>query len=118
MSFAPAPIETKRVHESLSSKAPRRDKRDLPVRKDRRIEVQVTQGPDGKRQVVLQDLSHGPGVGWYVQKTIRLDREQVDALLGALCCARHGGSFPCPEAEKGSAAPDTRILQIEHLLKS
>lgn len=106
------------VYKSLSSKAPPpRAESDCTPRQDRRIEVHITQGPDGKRQVLLQDLSHGAGVGWYVQKTIRLDREQVDALLASLCCARHGGSFPCPEAGKASSS-DARILQIESLLKA
>ena len=39
----------------------------------RRIEVRVETDDDGRRQVVLEDLSYGPGIGWYVQKTIRLD---------------------------------------------
>ena len=90
---------------------------DLP-QENRRIEVHITQGPDGTRQVLLQDLSHGPGVGWYVQKTIRLDREQVDALLRSLCCARHGGSLPCPDKASGPDAKEARILSIESLLKS
>jgi hypothetical protein len=93
--------------------------RSPPAGKDRRIEVHITQGPDGRRQVVLQDLSHGPGVGWYVQKTIRLDREQVDALLASLCCARQGGSAPCPEAGKAAGtSAEARILQIESLFKA
>jgi hypothetical protein len=83
--------------------------------KDRRIEVLVTRGPDGKEHVLLQDLSHGPGIGWYVQKTIRLDREQVDALLRELCCARRHGATPCPERSADGSAP--RILQLEPYLR-
>ena len=55
---------------------------------DRRIEVAVTHEPDGRRQVVMRDLSYGPGIGWYAQKTIRLDPEQVDALMRELCCCK------------------------------
>jgi hypothetical protein len=67
------------------------EKRLLPIassQNDRRLEVQVAHDEAGRRQVVLQDLSWGSGVGWYVQKTLRLDPEHVEALLGALCCAR------------------------------
>ena len=57
------------------------------------MEVSISHDASGKRIVSLEDLSYGPGVGWYVQKTIRLDPEQIDALLGSLCCARQ--SSPC-----------------------
>ena len=30
----------------------------------RRIEVRVETDDDGRRQVVLEDLSYGPGIGW------------------------------------------------------
>jgi hypothetical protein len=109
------------VHESFSSKVERRDTKDRSRREDRRIEVQVILGPDGQRQVILQDLSHGPGVGWYVQKTIRLDREQVDALLRELCCARQStgpASFPCPDPPRSCPEGGARIIEIERLLKS
>ena len=55
---------------------------------NRRIEVLMEEGPDGRREVVLQDMSFGAGVGWYVQKSLRLDAEHVDVLLKALCCVR------------------------------
>ena len=67
----------------------------------RRVEVVVTQRENGKRQVLLQDLSFGAGVGWYVQKTIELDPDQVDALLRALCTARK----PCFEGNRGAGTP-------------
>lgn len=70
--------------------------------KSRRIEVVVSEAPGGQRQVLLQDLSYGPGVGWYVQKTIALDAAHVDALLRSLCCVRQPGKA-CPLA---SAEPD------------
>jgi len=60
----------------------------------RRIEVVVTRDEDGRRQVLVQDMSFGSGIGWYIQKTLRLDPEHVDALLRSLCCVRH----QCPEA--------------------
>ena len=54
----------------------------------RRIDVRVELDDAGRRQTIIQELSYGPGIGWYAQKTIRLDPEQLEALLGALSCAR------------------------------
>ena len=57
----------------------------------RRIEVNRILGEDGSSHVLVQDLAFGEGVGWFAQKSIRLDDEQVEALLKALCCARNPG---------------------------
>ena len=80
----------------------------LPVgrpQNDRRLEVQIEHDEAGRRRVVLQDLSWGPGVGWYVQKTLRLDPAHVEALLGALCCARQQS-----EADTAATASSCRAL--------
>jgi hypothetical protein len=61
----------------------------------RRIEVTVHGDGRGAREVLLRDLSFGPGLGWYPQRTIRLDAHQAEALLKALCCARQ--TFPCKQ---------------------
>ena len=53
---------------------------------NRRVEVNRVFEEDGSSYVLLQHMSFGPGVGWYPQKTIRLDGEQVEALLKKLCC--------------------------------
>ena len=64
-------------------------RRQLPAcSPERRIEIEIEESASGGRQVVLRDLSYGPGIGWFPQKTIRLDAEQADALRQALCCAR------------------------------
>jgi len=55
---------------------------------ERRFDVQTIDSADGRREIVLQELSWGEGIGWYVQKTLHLDSQEVDALMGALCCAR------------------------------
>lgn len=75
-----------------------------PDDQPRRIEVNRILNDDGSSVVLVQDMSYGPGVGWYPQKTIRLDDAQVSALLRKLCCARRrpgaavgsttGGSTP------------------------
>jgi len=94
--------------EKVARPAPAREV-ELP---GRRVEAIVSETPGGRRQVVVQDLSYGPGVGWYVQKSIRLDAEQVEALLGALCCARQDcrrlpsvGSTPNAAGSAPSTAP-------------
>jgi hypothetical protein len=80
-------------HDFLRRKLTRTDSRSP----DRRVEVVVTHAENGKRQVLVQDLTYGAGVGWFVQKTIELDPDQVDALLRALCTARS----PCFEGKRG-----------------
>jgi len=75
------------------------------------VEVAISYDAAGKRVVALEDLSYGPGVGWYVQKTIRLDPEQVDALLRSLCCARQAS--PCGGPGCRSEQPVDRPVQLE-----
>ena len=85
----------------------------------RRVEVRVESDDDGRRQVILEDFSYGPGIGWYVQKTIRLDPQQVDALMGALCCAKQESQRPRNPARKilsGDAAEG--IIQLADFLNS
>ena len=78
---------------------------------DRRIEASVTRTERGDREIVLQDLSYGSGVGWYVQKTIRLDARQVEALMGALCvCRQEAGGAPGPIEQVRS--DDGKILHM------
>lgn len=73
----------------------------------RRIEVNRIFAEDGTSHVLVQDMSYGPGVGWYPQKTIRLDGEQVEALLQKLCCehsSQRGRKTPLVQAENWAAA--------------
>ena len=84
---------------------------------DRRIEVEVTHLPDGRRQVLLRDLSYGPGIGWYAQKTIRLDARQLEALMGELCCLRQASSSKSESSSKprgiDSTDGEAQILRFE-----
>ena len=85
----------------------------------RRVEVRVESDDEGRRQVILEDFSYGPGIGWYVQKTIRLDPQQVDALMGALCCAKQESQRPQNPARKilrGDAAE--QIVQLADFLNA
>jgi hypothetical protein len=86
----------------------------------RRVEVVVAEAGSGAKEVLVRDMSHGDGVGWYVQRTIRLDAQQVDALMRALCCARQscgrarseGGASTTGEvAHRGS----DKIVQLTRL---
>ncbi len=65
---------------------------------NQRFEVEVCeQGGGRRRELTLKELSWGTGVGWFVQKSIRLDAPQVEALLKALCCLRpQPASGRCP----------------------
>jgi len=82
-----------------------------PAVQDRHIEVAVTHNGDGSRQVLLQDLSYGQGIGWYAQKTIRLDSQQVDAILGALCCMRQAAVKNPPSTTCGRK--EAQIISLE-----
>ena len=97
----------------LSEPRPARSRRESPrgPTPHRRVEVAISYDTHGKRVVALEDLSYGPGVGWYVQKTIRLDPEQVDALLRSLCCARQAN--PCGGPGCRSEQPADRPVQME-----
>ena len=75
-----------------------------PDDKPRRIEVNRILNDDGSSVVLVQDMSYGPGVGWYPQKTIRLDDAQVNALLRKLCCAQRR-----PGAAVGSTTGGERM---------
>jgi hypothetical protein len=87
-----------------------------PPSDDRRIEVTEVIDEHGISQVLVQDLRHGAGVGWYVQRTIRLDRAEVDALLRKLCCARQArsrsGLGACPVSSRPEAATPVAAPQL------
>ena len=105
----------------MGSENARKYDRFQPGTKDdqRRIEVRVETDDDGRQQVILEDLSYGPGIGWYVQKTIRLDARQVDALMGALCCAKQESRRQRKfSGNKISTNTAERILQLADFIDS
>ncbi len=88
---------------------------------DRRFEVRFEPDETGRRRhVVLREFGWGPGVGWYVVKTLRLDPSQVDALLGALCCARQECSAGNPQDNPARQLPcgEGQVLSLEDLRSS
>ena len=89
---------------------------------NRRVEVSVTVDSAGERQVLLQDMSFGKGIGWYTEKSVRLDSKQVDALLRSLCaCRQHPSTAPAPHLDCGVKAKDggeTKILTFPSILPS
>ncbi|MCZ6792182.1 MAG: hypothetical protein O7J95_01050 [Planctomycetota bacterium] len=115
---------TFRLDALLSSTSPQQPSSASTVRShddrridDRRIEVEVTHLPDGRRQVLLRDLSYGPGIGWYAQKTIRLDARQLEALMGELCCLRQAPSSKSESSSEPRGTDSTdgeaQILRFE-----
>ena len=87
------------------------------IDEQRRIDVRVELDDGGHQQIIIQDLSYGPGIGWYAQKTIRLDPEQLETLLGALSCARQEsrriGKITRKNREAGNSA-DTISTNTAH----
>jgi hypothetical protein len=90
----------------------------IPSAGSRRIEVTVLRDESGRREVLLQDLSYARGIGWYPQKTIRLDPEQADALLKALCSAREptscsGQLRSSPPARRSAEPGHAKIVYLD-----
>ncbi len=88
---------------------------------NRRVEVSVTVDSAGERQVVLQDMSYGNGIGWYTEKSVRLDSKQVEALLRSLCtCRQHPSTAPAAlqldGGVKAKDGGDTKILTFPSIL--
>ena len=90
---------------------------------NRRVEVTITVDSTGERQVILQDMSFGNGIGWYTEKSVRLDSKQVEALLRSLCaCRQHPSTAPVePRMDRGVEAEDggaATILTFPSVLPS
>ena len=81
---------------------------------NRRVEVSVSFDSSGERQVLLQDMSFGNGVGWYTEKSVRLDSKQVEALLRSLCaCRQHPSTAPTlPQRDRGVEVKNDRETKI------
>ena len=56
---------------------------------DQRVEVVIEQRESADERVALRYSTWTEGLGWCVQKTIRLDGDQLDDLHRALTVARH-----------------------------
>ncbi len=89
---------------------------------NRRVEVSLTVDSTGERQVLLRDMSFGNGIGWYTEKSVRLDSKQVEALLRSLCaCRQHPSTAPAasstqPDCGVGGDGGDTKILTFPSIL--
>jgi hypothetical protein len=58
---------------------------DLPdAASQSKVEIWTRPGDDGAPVLELVEYSWGSGLGWYVQKRLRLDSGQVDALKTVL----------------------------------
>ena len=94
---------------------------------NRRVEVSLTVDSTGERQVLLRDMSFGNGIGWYTEKSVRLDSKQVEALLRSLCaCRQHPSTVPSSSSSSSSPTQpdcgavkdggDTKILTFPSIL--
>ena len=59
---------------------------------DDRIEVTCNIDENGEEQVLVQHMSFGQGIGWYAQKTLRLEPSEIRALMRALSLHRRPGN--------------------------
>ena len=49
-----------------------------------KVDVVVEHNSDGKRDIVVRQLAWGNGVGWFVQRTIRLTNAQVKEIAALI----------------------------------
>jgi hypothetical protein len=76
-----------------------------------KIEVWTATDEDGSAALELVEYSWGSGIGWYVQKRVRLDAGQVEALKALL-----GTGLPAPPPPKRAVPPVVRhgnIIQLQ-----
>ena len=102
----------------MSHRTQLQSRRDEP---NRRVEVSVSFDKSGERQVLLQDMSFGHGIGWYTEKSVRLDSKQVEALMRSLCaCRQHPSTAPTARQSdcgvKAKNGRETKILTFPSVL--
>ncbi len=104
----------------MSHRTQLQSRRDEP---NRRVEVSVSFDKSGERQVLLQDMSFGHGIGWYTEKSVRLDSKQVEALMRSLCaCRQHPSTAPtagqsaAPQPDGVKDGRETKILTFPSVL--
>jgi hypothetical protein len=79
---------------------------------DRKVEVSIEAGNDGE-EVVVRYSTWTDGLGWCIQKTIRLDGEHLDDLHRALMVARHRLNHQ--RAEAGQTIETAKVIQLPTL---
>lgn len=82
------------------------------AREEQRVEVVFESSADAER-VALKYSTWVEGLGWCVQKTIRVDGDQLDELQRALTVARH--RIRRRRAESGQAARPAQVIQLPAL---
>jgi hypothetical protein len=78
-------------------------------RDDERVEV-LLEEDGGQERVVLKYSTWVDGLGWCVQKTLRLDSAHLDDLHRALTVARH--RIKRKRAEAGEALQPATVIQL------
>jgi hypothetical protein len=82
------------------------------AREEQKIEI-VFEGGDGAERVALKYSTWVDGLGWCVQKTIRVDGGQLDDLQRSLTVARH--RIRRSRAESGEAVRPAQVIQLPSL---
>jgi hypothetical protein len=82
------------------------------AREEQRVEV-VFEGSADAERVALKYSTWVDGLGWCVQKTIRVESDQLDELQRALTVARH--RIRRRRAESGETACPAQVIQLPTL---
>ena len=82
------------------------------AREEQRVEVVFDGSADAER-VALKYSTWVEGLGWCVQKTIRVDGDQLDELQRALMVARH--RIRRRRVESGETARPAQVIQLPML---
>jgi len=82
------------------------------AREERRVEI-VFEGNAEAERVALKYSTWVDGLGWCVQKTIRVEGDQLDELQRALTVARH--RIRRRRAESGETARPAQVIQLPAL---
>lgn len=75
-----------------------------------KIEVWTRTLEDGSTSLELVECSWGSGVGWYVQKRIRLDCVQVEALKALL--GAHSAAATRPRRRLPTVVHEEGVIQL------
>jgi hypothetical protein len=71
-----------------------------------RLRVGLVQGRDGRLSLELCEQDHAEGIGWFDQRTLRLDPQQLRQLKAVLCPAIAAlTDEPCDGSEPPATIP-------------
>lgn len=77
-----------------------------------KVEIWTRAGDDGAPVLELVEYSWGSGLGWYVQKRLRLDAGQVDALKALLTASEPAAPRPQRLRPSVVRSADDNVIQL------